>query len=81
MMPAPQIHHRTDPRHFGRLSPGNAPACPGSRVWPVGAPRFPRSKPPSARSPHYPCPSFEPRQPGRRSRLNFPKALADLKSP
>jgi len=81
MMPSPPIHRRTDARHFARLSPGSAPACPGPRVWPVGAPQIPCSNPPLARSRQYKRPSFQPRRRRRRSRLNFSSALADVKSP
>jgi hypothetical protein len=81
MMTSPPIHRRTDARHFARLSPGSAPACAGSRLWPVGAPQIPYSNPPSDRSRQYPRPSFLPRRQGRRSRLNFSNALAEAKSP
>ena len=77
MMPSPPIHHRTDTGHFARLFSGSAPACAGSRVWPVGGPQIPRSNPPSARSRQ----DKRRTRPDRRSPLNASNALAEVKSP
>ena len=81
MMTPPASHRRTDARHFARLSLGSAPACAGSRVWPVIAAQIQCRYSRSAPLRQYPRPSFEPRQPDPRSRLIFSNTRADAKSP
>jgi hypothetical protein len=43
MMLSSLIQHRTEARHFGRLSPGSTPACADQQHWPVIAPQIPSS--------------------------------------
>jgi hypothetical protein len=35
MMLSSLIQHRTEARHFGRLSPGSTPACADQQDWPL----------------------------------------------
>ena len=52
MMLSSLIRHRTEARHFGRLSPGSTPACAHQQDWPVIAPQILSSNVRSARSSH-----------------------------
>jgi hypothetical protein len=40
MMLSSLIKHRTEARHFGRLSPGSTPACADQQDWPEIAPQI-----------------------------------------
>ena len=81
MMSSPPIHRRTDASHFASFSPGSAPACAGSRVWPVVAAQIQCRNPRSVTLRPYPRPSLELRRPDPRSRLFFSSTHADAKSP
>jgi len=43
MMLSSLIQHRTEARHFGRLSPASTPACADQQDWPVIAPQIRRA--------------------------------------
>ena len=84
MMPSSLIHHRTDTRHSGRLSPGSAPACVGPPNWPAAASPIRSRDALSARSRPHPHPCFEPNEPKRMRRplrTNLPKPHTAVKSP
>jgi hypothetical protein len=81
MMLSSPIQHRTEARHFGRLSPGSTPARADQQDWPVIAPQTPSSKLRSARSRQHARPRFELKRSDRQRRFNFPNTDADAKSP
>jgi hypothetical protein len=81
MMLSSLIQHRTEARHFGRLSPGSTPACADQQDWPVIAPQILSSNVRSARSRQHARPRFELNRSDRQLRLNFPNTHADAKSP
>ena len=81
MMLSSLIQHRTEARHFGRLSSGSAPACADQQDRPVIAPQILLSNVRSARSRQHARPRFEPKRSGRQRRLYFPNTHADPKSP
>jgi hypothetical protein len=81
MMLSSLIQHRTDARHFGRLSPGSTPACADQQDWPVITPKILSSNVRSARSRQHARPRFELKRSDRQHRLNFPNTHADAKSP
>ena len=81
MMPSSLIQHRTEARHFGRLSPGSTPACADQQDWPVIAPQILSSNVRSARSRQHAPPSFKLKRSDRQRRLNFRSTHADAKSP
>ena len=81
MMPSSPIQHRTEARHFGRLSPGSISACPDQQDWPVITPQILSSNARSARSRQHARPGFELKPAHRQRRLNFLNTHADAKSP
>jgi hypothetical protein len=81
MMLSSLIQLRSEARHFGRLSPGSAPACADQQHWPVIAPQILSSNVRSARSRQHARPRFELKRSDRQRRLNFPNTHADAKSP
>jgi hypothetical protein len=81
MMLSSLIRHRTEARHFGRLSPGSTPACAHQQDWPVIAPQILSSNVRSARSRQHACPGFELTRSDRQRRLNFPNTHPGAKSP
>ena len=81
MMPSSLIQHRTEARHFGRLSPGSTPACADQQNRRVIAPQILSGNVRSARSRQHARPGFELKQPDRQRRINFPNTHADAKSP
>ena len=81
MMLSSLIQHRTEARHFGRLSPASTPACADQQDWPVIAPQIPTSNVQSARSRQHARPRFKLKRSDRQRRLNFPNTHADAKTP
>ena len=81
MMLSALIQHRTEARHFGRLSPGSTPACADQQDWPVIAPQILSSNVRSARSRQHARPKFELKQSDRQHRRNFPNTHPGPKSP
>ena len=81
MMPSSLIHHRTEARHSGRLSPGSTPACADQQDRPVIAPQILTGNVRSARSRQHARSRFELKRCDRQRRLNFPNTHADAKSP
>ena len=81
MMPSSLIQHRTEARHYGRLSPGTTPARSDPPDGPVIAPQFLSSNVRSARSRQHARPGFKPKRSHRQRRLNFPNTHAGAKSP
>jgi hypothetical protein len=81
MMLSALIQHRTEARHFGRLSPGSTPACADQQYWSVIAPQILSSNVRSTRSRQHARPRFELKRSDRQHRLNFPNTHADAKSP
>jgi hypothetical protein len=81
MMLSSQIQHRAEARHFGRPSPGSAPACADQPDRPVIATQILFSNVRSARSRQHSRPRFKPKRSGRQRRLYFPDTHADPKSP
>ena len=81
MMLSSLIQHRTEARHFGRLSPGSTPACPDQQDWPVIAPQTLSNNLRSARLRRHARPRFELKRSDRQRRLNFRNTHADAKSP
>ena len=81
MMPSALIQHRTEARHFGRLSTGSTPACANQLNWPVIALQILSSNLRSARSRQHTRPRFQLKRSDRQPRLNSPNTLADAKSP
>jgi hypothetical protein len=81
MMLSSLIQHRTEARHFGRLSPGSTPACADQQDWPVIAPQILSSNLRSARSRQHARPRFELKRSDRHHRLIFRNAHAETKSP
>src|SRR5712672_1104541 len=81
MMLSSLIQHRTEARHFGRLSPGSTPACADQQDWPVIAPQILSSKLRSVRSRQHARSRFQLKRSDRQRRLNFPNTHADAKSP
>ena len=81
MMLSSLIQHRTEARHFGRLSPGSTPACAHQQDWPVIAPQILSSNVRSARSRQHAHPRFELKRSDRQRRPNFPNTHVDPKSP
>jgi len=81
MMPSSLIHHRTEARHSGRLSPGTTPACADQQDCPVIAPQILSSNVQSARTLQHARPKFERKQSDRQRRRNFPNTHAGAKSP
>jgi hypothetical protein len=81
MMLSSLIRHRTEARHFGRLSPGTTPACADQQNCPVIAPQILSSNVQSARTLQHACPRFERKQSDRQRRRNFPNTHAGAKSP
>jgi hypothetical protein len=81
MTPSSLILHRTEARHFGRLSPGSTPACADQQDWSVIAPQILSSNLRSARSRQHARPRFKLTRSDRQRRRNFPNTHADAKSP
>jgi hypothetical protein len=81
MTPAPPINQRTDTRHSGPLSPGNAATCVGAPDWPEKASLFRSRNTPFTRSRPRAHPTFEPKRPARPLRSNLPAPHAEAKSP
>ena len=81
MMLSSLIQHRTEARHFGRLSPGSTPACADQQDWPVIAPQILSGNVRSARPRQHPHPRFELNRSDRQRRLSFPNTHAGAKSP
>ena len=81
MMPSSLIQHRTEARHFGRLSPASTPARAGQQDWPVIAPQILSSNVQSARSRQHARPTFEPKRSDHQRRRNFPNTHPGAKSP
>ena len=81
MMPSSLIQHRTEARHFGRLSPGSTSARADQQDWPVIAPQTLSNNLPSARLRRHARPRFELKRSDRHHRLNFRNTYADAKSP
>jgi hypothetical protein len=81
MMPSSLIQHRTEARHFGRLSPASTPACADQQDCPVIAPQILSSNVQSARSRQHARPTFELKQSDRHHRRNFSNTHAGAKSP
>jgi hypothetical protein len=81
MMPSSLIQHRTEARHFGRLSPGSTPARADQQDSPVIAPQILSGNVRSARSRQHPRPRFRLNRSDCQRRLNFPNTHADAKSP
>jgi hypothetical protein len=81
MMLSSPIQHRTDARHFGRLSPGSTPARADQQDWPVITPKILSSNLRSARSRRHAPPKSELKRSDRQRRFNFPNTHADAKSP
>ena len=81
MMLSSLIQHRTEARHFGRLSPASTPACADQQDWPVIAPKILSSNVRSACSRQHARPAFQLKRSDRQRRLNFPNTDAGVKSP
>ena len=81
MMLSSLIQHRTEARHFGRLSPGSTPACADQQDWPVIAPQILSSNVRSARSRQHARPRFAPKRSNRQPQPNVPNMPAAAKSP
>ena len=80
MMPAPPINQRTDTRHSGPPSSGNASACVGAPNWPEKASLLRSRNTPFTPSRPRAHPTFEP-GPARPLRSNLPAPHAEAKSP
>jgi hypothetical protein len=81
MMPSLPIRHRTDTRHYGRVSPGNTPACAGSQNWPMTTPQILSSKLRAARSRQHARQSSDPKPPDRQAPISFTNTHVGAKSP
>jgi hypothetical protein len=81
MMLSSPIQHRTEARHFGRLSTASTPACADQQDCPVIAPQIRSSNLRSARSRQHARPRFDLKRSDRQPRFNFPNTHADAKSP
>jgi len=81
MRPSSLIQHRTEARHYGRLSPGTTPARSDPPDGPVIAPQFLSSNVRSARSRQHARPKSSLKQSDHQRRLNFPNTHPDAKSP
>ena len=81
MMPSSLIQHRTEARHFGRLSPASTPAGADQQDCPVIAPQILSSNVQPARSRQHARPRFELKRSDQQPRRNFPNTHAGAKSP
>jgi hypothetical protein len=81
MMPVPPINQRTDTRHSGRLSSGNASACVHTPDWPETASLIGSRNTLFIRSRPRPHPTFEPNRLARPMRSNLPAPHPEAKSP
>ena len=81
MMLSSLIQHRTEARHFGRLSPASTPACADQQDWPVIAPQILSSNLRSARSTQHARPRAVLKRSNRQPRFTFPNTPNDAKSP
>ena len=73
MMLSALIQHRTEARHFGRLSPGSTPACADQQDWPVIAPQILSSNVRSAPSRQHAHPRFELKRSDRQAPAQLPQ--------